>query len=316
MIRTLSNEALLIELAPTAKTLFDAHIDTARDWYPEEHITHDPAIRHLAPSHPGYTPYDPITTGISEGVRSALFVNLLTEDNLPYYFRTIEQTLGADNVWGEWGRRWTAEEARHSIAIRGIIMAKGLLDHRVVEDGRMAQMAGGVTPNTATAAGTLVYTDLQELATQVSHRNTGLRAKQESPEHRDVQTILSYVAGDETRHNNFYHSVTMKGFEIDPSTFVIAASKTVRGFAMPGTGIPGFKHHSANIASANIFSGQIYREQVLDPTLTAWDIEHKEHLTPEAEQERDKLVAYLEKMDRIAKKIEARATEQAEASAL
>ena len=46
---------------------------------------------------------------IDEAVRSALIVNLLTEDNLPYYFRTIERQLGADGAWGVWTRRWTAE---------------------------------------------------------------------------------------------------------------------------------------------------------------------------------------------------------------
>src|SRR3546814_10844889 len=37
---------------------------------------------------------------LSDEVRSALFVNLLTEDNLPYYFRTIERMFGADTAWG------------------------------------------------------------------------------------------------------------------------------------------------------------------------------------------------------------------------
>ena len=39
---------------------------------------------------------------IDEAVRSALLVNLLTEDNLPYYFRTIERIFGPDGAWGTW----------------------------------------------------------------------------------------------------------------------------------------------------------------------------------------------------------------------
>ena len=38
------------------------------------------------------------TPASPDGVRSALFVNLLTEDNLPYYFRDIERLFGRDDA--------------------------------------------------------------------------------------------------------------------------------------------------------------------------------------------------------------------------
>lgn len=299
MAEQLPNQELLRELEPTAEVLLNEHLATSRLWYPEEHFVYDPLVRHLPPNHPDYQPHDPDRVGLSEGVRSALFVNLLTEDNLPYYFRTISSTLGEESAWGAWGKRWTSEEALHSIAIRGVILARGLLDHRVVEDGRKEQMASGITPQTGTPAGTLVYTDLQELATQVSHRNTGSAAGRENPELTDVNKILALVAGDETRHNRFYHRLTMKGFEVDPSSFMIAAYQQIRHFAMPGTGIKDFEAHSRNIANANIFNGEIFRNRVLEPTLKAWDIEHLEGLNPEAELAREGLIKYVAKLDRI-----------------
>lgn len=299
MAEQLPNQELLRELEPTAELLLNEHLATSRLWYPEEYFVYDPLVRHLPPDHPEFKPFDPDRAGLSEGVRSALFVNLLTEDNLPYYFKTISSTLGEESAWGAWGKRWTAEEARHSIAIRGIIMARGLLDHREVEEGREEQMASGITPQTDSPASTLVYTDLQELATQVNHRNTGSTAKKENPDLTDVNKILALVAGDETRHNRFYHRLTMKGFEVDPSSFMIAAYQRIRYFAMPGTGIKNFEAHSRNIADAGIFNGQIFRDKVLEPTLKAWDIEHQEGLNPEAELAREGLIKYVAKLDRI-----------------
>jgi len=37
---------------------------------------------------------------LPDGVASALFVNVLTEDNLPYYFSSIESLFGRDGAWG------------------------------------------------------------------------------------------------------------------------------------------------------------------------------------------------------------------------
>ena len=72
-------------------------------------------------------------------VRSALFVNLLTEDNLPYYFRDIERMFGADGPWGEWVRRWTAEEGRHATVIRDYLTVTRMIDPVALERGRMAR---------------------------------------------------------------------------------------------------------------------------------------------------------------------------------
>jgi hypothetical protein len=104
---------LLCELTPVAERLFDRHDRTAKEWFPHELVPWSRG-RDVVPGQV----WDPDETPTSDAVRSALFVNLLTEDNLPYYFRTIEALFGADSIWGTWVRRWTAEEGRHSIVIR------------------------------------------------------------------------------------------------------------------------------------------------------------------------------------------------------
>ena len=110
---------------------------------------------------------------MDEGVRSALFVNLLTEDNLPHYFRTIDGLFGVDQPWGAWSKRWTAEEGRHAIVIRDYLTVTRSVDPVALERGRMAQVSLRRGARARSVVDGLVYVTLQELATRISHRNTG-----------------------------------------------------------------------------------------------------------------------------------------------
>ena len=104
---------LLIDIEPEAERLLDHHLATSKEWHPHTLVPWSRG-RDFEPDYE----WDPEETTVPAEVRSALFVNLLTEDNLPYYFRDIERMLGKDGALGEWTRRWTAEEARHATVIR------------------------------------------------------------------------------------------------------------------------------------------------------------------------------------------------------
>src|SRR5579885_2728387 len=160
--------ALLHELTPTAEALMERHLTTTKEWFPHELVPWGRG----RDFEPGET-WDPSEHEIPAAVRSALFVNLLTEDNLPYYFRTIERVFGAGDVWGEWVRRWTAEEGRHSIVIRDYLTVTRSLDPVALERARMQQVSGGIAPDPPSSADGFVYVALQELATRIAHRNTG-----------------------------------------------------------------------------------------------------------------------------------------------
>src|SRR5438270_8647887 len=104
------DHALVSELTPTASALLDRHLSTVKEWFPHELVPWSRG-RDFAPDEA----FDPDETPLTPAVRSALTVNLLTEDNLPHYFHRLVLRFASDGVWGEWNRRWTAEEGRHSI---------------------------------------------------------------------------------------------------------------------------------------------------------------------------------------------------------
>ena len=291
--------ALLADLEPEAERLLERHLSSTKEWHPHTFV---PWSRGRD-FEPGYE-WDPAESNLPGDVRSALFVNLLTEDNLPYYFRDIERMFGREGAWGEWVRRWTAEEARHSTVIREYLTVTRAVDPVELERARMAQMSGGKVPEPPTAADGLVYVTLQELATRISHRNTGLRME----EHDRVGfDIMRRVATDENHHFLFYRDMTSAVIEADPSRAVEAMERQIIGFTMPGDGIPDFSRHAKAIAAAGIYDLALHYELILEPiVLRDWGLEDLTGLSPEAEAARARTLAHIEKSGRVARRLKER----------
>ena len=124
---------------------------------------------------------------LSFGVRSALVVNLLTEDNLPYYYETINRVF-ANDVWREWARRWTAEEMRHSIVIRDYMTVTHTVDLAPLEQARMHQVSGGIVPDP----------ESPRRHARV-RRAPGARDARRAPQHRNAARRRRRLQGDGTR---------------------------------------------------------------------------------------------------------------------
>ena len=294
---------LLQELEPTAERLLNEHLAKSKEWFPHEQVPWSRG-RDFVPGEE----WDPSEVELDDAVRSSLFVNLLTEDNLPYYFRTIESMFGADSAWGEWSRRWTAEEGRHSIVIRDYLTVTRALDPVELERARMAQVSGGQVPQPETPQDGFIYVALQELATRLAHFNTA--EKLDDPAGKKV---MKKVASDENRHHLFYRDLASAAFELDPSGMMLAAERQVRTFEMPGTGIKDFGRHAKAIADAGIYDMGIHHDKILDPIVVRhWDIENVSGLSDEAEIARDKLLKRIERIGKAGVAMAARAQRRAE----
>jgi len=293
--------ALLNELEPVADQLLNKHLASAKEWFPHELVPWSRG-RDFEPGEvwtEDEAPMDP-------AVRSSLFVNLLTEDNLPYYFRTIETLFGADSAWGTWVRRWTAEEGRHSIVLRDYLTVTRMLDPVALERARMHQVEGGEVPVVDFVTDGIVYVTLQELATRIAHHNTGKLLTDKAG-----YEVMKRVAADENRHHLFYRDLGTAALEVDPSAMVIAMERQVREFEMPGTGIPDFEAHAHAIARAGIYDFTVHHDAVLVPViLRHWDVEHLEGLSPEAEEARRKLLKRMERIARVGRRFTSKRDEE------
>jgi acyl-[acyl-carrier-protein] desaturase len=288
---------LLGELEPTAVKLLDRHLSTAKEWFPHELVPWSRGRDYDADE-----VWDPEAMKLCDGARSALFLNILTEDNLPHYYRQINGKFGNDDVWGEWNRRWTAEEGRHAIVIRDYLAVTRSVDMRALERARMRQVSMGQVPDPDSIADGIVYVALQELATRISHRNTGKLLN-------DPQgaAIMSRVAADENLHHLFYRDLVSAALEVDPSGMVAAIDRQVRTFEMPGAGIEDFKTHARVIADAGVYDFASHHDQILVPVVFKhWRIEQLQNLKAAAEQARERLVKHVEKVGNVAKRMKSR----------
>ncbi|MGI8794108.1 MAG: acyl-ACP desaturase, partial [Acidimicrobiales bacterium] len=193
----MDDRALIAELEPTVAGLVDRHLSRTKEWFPHELVPWSQG-RDFVEGEEWVAPEN-----VPDGaVRSALFVNLLTEDNLPYYSMEIFDLFGGDGPWGEWVRRWTAEEGRHSIVIRDWLTVTRLLDPRDLERARMQQVSGGLVPHPTGVLSGIAYVAMQELATRISHHNTG-KMLEDKPGYE----IMKRVAADENLHYLFYRDL-------------------------------------------------------------------------------------------------------------
>lgn len=280
----------LAALTVEAERLVNRHLATAREWFPHELVPWS-AGRDFEP---GYR-WAP-SGATSEAARSALFVNLLTEDNLPHYFRGIQAVLGDDNPWGYWSRRWTAEEGRHSMVIRDYLMVTRMIDPVDLERARMIQVTEGVVPHVSTLEDFLVYAALQELATRITHLNTAKALSDQAG-----YEVMKRVAADENLHYLFYRDLVSAAIELQPSTMMMAIERQVRTFRMPGTGIPGFRAHARVIAAGGIYDLQIHHDQVLvDTVLRHWNINEVDGLDATAQRARERILATIARVRRHA----------------
>ena len=292
-----SDTDLLSEIAPDVERLYNRHLEAPRLWFPHEQI--DWGEGQNFADHP----WSPENYPLADGIRSSIYVNLLTEDNLPYYTNTLLTHAPSGHPILDWNHQWTMEENRHSMVMRDWVHISRCIDPTYLEEGRRVQMHKGEVPQPATMADLITYVSFQERATQIAHRNTGAKLPKDDKMGRNV---LALIAGDETKHYLFYRDLALAAFAIDPSTMMIAAARQIRDFAMPGTGIPSFTRHAVRIAREGIYSLGQFLNDVLEPVLSLWDVNHLVGLSTEAEKARQDLAEFLARMaetvERIAQK--------------
>lgn len=296
---------LLHELEGEAGRLYDRHASVAVEWFPHDYIPY--RLGRDFDKEP-WTPDQPRLTGVAQ---TAFEINLLTEDNLPSYHRLIYGMFGrGDGAWLNWVGRWTAEEGRHAIVLRDYLTVTRNIDPIMLERGRMNQLQNGYErPSSSTLRG-LAYVTFQELATRISHRNTGRYSNDPV-----ADKIMIRIAADENLHMVFYRDILSAALKVQPSAAVRAIVDEVLAFEMPGAGIPNFLRKAALIAKARIYDLRSHRDEVLLPVIKHWGIFELQGLDAAAEEARRRLADHLEKLDIAATKFEAK-LQAAEARAL
>jgi acyl-[acyl-carrier-protein] desaturase len=295
---TLETTDLLREMEPAVEANLNRHLTVAQEWMPHEYVPWGQGQDFVGDDG---VDWDVEQSVLSPAARAAFEVNLLTEDNLPSYHYEVATAFGRDGAWGTWVHRWTAEEGRHAAAIRDYLLVTRAVDPVALERDRMATMQVGYSAAEKDALRALAYVSFQELATRISHRNTGKHCGDPVGD-----KLLARIAADENLHMIFYRDLIRAALEIAPDQTVIAIAAEVIGFQMPGTGIPGFTRKGVRIADAGIYDIRIHRDDVLMPVLRHWKVLDVTFGTPEAQQAQADLAKHLDDLEQLALRHEER----------
>jgi acyl-[acyl-carrier-protein] desaturase len=295
----LSQTDLLRVLEPVVEENLERHLRVSKDWMPHEYVPWSEG-RNFAGVLPDGEPWSPEQSPMSDVARTSLIVNLLTEDNLPSYHHEIATVFGRDGAWGTWVHRWTAEEGRHGMAIRDYLLVTRAVDPVALENARMTHMGAGFeSANHDDLLRSLAYVSFQELATRISHRNTGKITKDPV-----ADQLLARIALDENLHMLFYRNLLGAALQVAPNQTMRAIVEVVKSFEMPGASIENFTRKSVQIALSGIYDLRLHHDDVIAPVLRAWGVYDLEGLDEEGEKARTELDEILQELQRQAARFE------------
>lgn len=298
MSATMTQTQMLLELEPVVEENLNRHLSVAKEWLPHQYVPWSDGRNFDGPLDGDAWSHE--DSPMSDVARSSLIVNLLTEDNLPSYHHEIASLFGRDAAWGSWVHRWTAEEGRHGIAIRDYLLTSRAVDPTELERLRMDHMATGYeSAHSQDLVRSLAYVSFQELATRVSHRNTG-----KLTDDPVADALLGKVAADENLHMIFYRNLLKAALELDPNATMRAITDVVTTFAMPGTDIAGFQRKAVQMAVAGVYDLRQHKDDVVAPVLRFWNVFEVEGLDAEGEQARLELAEFLEELEKQALRFE------------
>ena len=280
---------LIRDLEPVVAVELERHLSVQKNWYPHEYVPWSEGRNFAGPLNgDAWEAKDSRLTPVAQ---DSLVLNLLTEDNLPSYHTEIAISMGRDGAWGNWIERWTAEEARHGIAIRDYLMATRGVNPYELEDLRMAHMSLGYqTPYENDMLHTIAYVTFQELATRISHRNTG-----KISDDPIAENMMQRISLDENLHMLFYRNTLGAALDLEPNATMRAITDVVTNFDMPGANMPGFGRKAVQIALAGIYDMQLHLDEVIAPILRAWKVFERTDLSGDGVKAREELSAFLRK---------------------
>ena len=257
--------------------------------------------------------------GLSDDLMIVLIGDMITEEALPTYSMWITQVNGFDrngeprNGWGDWLRKWTAEENRHGDLLNKYLYLSGRVNMRAVEITIQNLLTDGGDVGTGTDPyKSFAYTSFQEIATRISHANVAIQARKAGD--ALLTRMCGKVAADENRHASAYKLFFEKCLELDPDGAVLAFYEMMRNkITMPamymrekGKELGETFKHFANVAErSQIYTSKDYTD-ILEHLIKAWDIDQLKGLGDKAEAAQQYLCSLPDRYRKVAERFAGR----------
>ena len=288
----MSDVPLLTSLEPEVARLLARHSEASAriDW----------SYRDFLPLEALHAPSN--TPPLSELAYLAVETALLTEVNLPWYTAVLYEGL-QDSLapLQEFVRVWTSEEDQHSTLLETYLLLTDNGDPAERGRRRKAVIAGGFSHQLEGAFEAMVYTTIQELATQAFYVCT---ANTVEAQDATLSRALRRIAKDETRHYAFYRDVVKAHLEADPA-YITPLVDVLISFQMPGRVMSDFDQRSMRLAAEGVFGPEQYYNDVVEVVCSFWNVDELAAGLPETRVALARLNKYRRVLRRMASRLSA-----------
>ena len=288
----MSDVPLLTSLEPEVARLLARHNEASAriDW----------SYRDFLPLEALHAPSN--TPPLSELAYLAVETALLTEVNLPWYTAVLYEGL-QDSLapLQEFVRVWTSEEDQHSTLLETYLLLTDNGDPAERGRRRKAVIAGGFSHQLEGAFEAMVYTTIQELATQAFYVCT---ANTVEAQDATLSRALRRIAKDETRHYAFYRDVVKAHLDVYPA-YITPLVDVLISFQMPGRVMSDFDQRSMRLAAEGVFGPEQYYNDVVEVVCSFWNVDELAAGLPESRVALARLNKYRRVLRRMASRLSA-----------
>ncbi|HYD03806.1 MAG TPA: acyl-ACP desaturase [Alphaproteobacteria bacterium] len=239
--------------------------------------------------------------GISNEVRISLALNIITEEGLPHFHKLLDRSIGRNSALAEWNNLWTAEEDTHGTSLERYALYSNIFNHPSLEKQIFEYLKKGFNPEWSGDPWKLfVYTSLQEMATKISHENTGKLVENVEPLFNELTSI---VARDEARHYAFYVGMFKEVLKRDPNDALAAAESLLRKIDMPAVAISNFNNYAEVIGKIQVYTMNNYTE-IVKRLISQWNISKIDGLDDIGKKSQQNILELPQRLEIAAKRFE------------
>jgi acyl-[acyl-carrier-protein] desaturase len=258
-------EVLTPDQARPFRTMYQEFFDRAekkRRWNVRETIPWD-AVKYQA---------------VSEDLVDVLEAFYATEMYLPDYTAQLLELNRQNHGMAWFITNWGYEESKHSMAIEEWLIRSGRRTPQQMEEFNAALLSEQWQMPFDTSRRMVIYTMLQELATQLNYVNLSKLTAAAGDE--ALQRVLLLIASDEGCHHKLFVDCVSHHLEMDRAGTLEDIAFVLNNFSMPAHDqIPDWGRRGELIVDLKIYSDRQFVMRVMLPSLQRIGVDRKE-LTP------------------------------------
>lgn len=241
-VKNIAYDDLILALEKALPEIAAAHEEDSITWNPHDLVPWDEG-RNFA--FLGGSDWDAAESTMSAEVRAAVLALLLTKENLPSFHRVLGLHFPPFSEWRDLVGRWTAEDNRHSIALRDHLVVTRQIDPEALEALRLSHVTQGYQQNSDFRESTGPALALALMAVHELQASRFARALAEKVETKSLADMLGLVAKDDEVQAGTFIAFLNTALNAEPDETVLAVAAAVNAAVPIGADIAGFEQEYA-----------------------------------------------------------------------